>query len=105
MLFGKTVVLATNQLQFVASADKVLYIAGGRILESGTYADLLLAGGPFAAMMKEAQVRACFVLKGNQGVLQTMMLHWAYTISLHVCRLDACVGPRKATALRSRVAL
>ncbi|MEW5304006.1 MAG: hypothetical protein WDW36_006649 [Sanguina aurantia] len=56
VLLGKTVVLATNQLQFVASADTVLYIAGGRILEAGTYADLLLAGGPFAAMMKEAQV-------------------------------------------------
>lgn len=65
VLLGKTVVLATNQLQFVASADTVLYIAGGRILEAGTYADLLLAGGPFAAMMKEAQVRVCAVLAGS----------------------------------------
>ncbi|MEW5311484.1 MAG: hypothetical protein WDW38_003194 [Sanguina aurantia] len=65
VLLGKTVVLATNQLQFVASADTVLYIAGGRILEAGTYADLLLAGGPFAAMMKEAQLQQAGSLQGR----------------------------------------
>lgn len=68
MLLGKTVVLATNQLQFVSAADKVLYISGGRVVESGSYADLLAAGGPFAAMMREAQVCCVITLPGQSYI-------------------------------------
>ncbi len=48
--------LATNQLQFVAMADMVLFMRDGRITEAGSYQGLLDAGGEFAALMKEAQV-------------------------------------------------
>ena len=53
---GKTVVLATNQLYFVQSADLVLYVSDGRIAESGPFPRLMAAGGQFTAMMKEVQV-------------------------------------------------
>jgi hypothetical protein len=59
VLAGKTVVLATNQLQFVSMADVVVVMRGGTAVEVGSYADLLAAGGVFAALMKEAQVCAC----------------------------------------------
>ncbi len=67
-LRDKTVVLATNQLQFVADADLILYLADGQIAESGTYDELISAGAGFAALMKEAQVRAC-----DNALLLTML--------------------------------
>lgn len=55
-LSGKTVVLATNQLQFVSLADLVVVMRGGQAVEVGPYSELLAAGGVLAALMKEAQV-------------------------------------------------
>lgn len=57
VLADKTVVLATNQLQFVSMADLVVVMRNGSAVETGSYAELLAAGGVFAALMKEAQVR------------------------------------------------
>jgi ABC-type multidrug transport system fused ATPase/permease subunit len=56
-LAGKTVVLATNQLQFVSLSDLVVVMRGGTAVEVGSYSTLLAAGGAFAALMREAQVR------------------------------------------------
>ena len=53
---GKTVVLATNQLYFVQSADVVLYVSDGRIAEAGPFQKLMASGGQFATMMREVQV-------------------------------------------------
>mmetsp|Transcript_7887 Transcript_7887/g.22525 ORF Transcript_7887/g.22525 Transcript_7887/m.22525 type:complete len:1670 (-) Transcript_7887:66-5075(-) len=53
----KTVVLVTNQLQFVDDADIILYMKDGKIAEKGTYEELMaLEGGLFAALMSEAKV-------------------------------------------------
>lgn len=49
-------VLATNQLQFVAMADQVLFMRDGQVQEAGTYQSLLAAGGEFTSFMKEIQV-------------------------------------------------
>lgn len=62
VLSDKTVVLATNQLQFVSMADQVVVMRGGTAVEVGGYAELLAAGGVFAALMKEAQVGRLQVL-------------------------------------------
>ncbi|KAG1680183.1 hypothetical protein FOA52_000296 [Chlamydomonas sp. UWO 241] len=51
-----TVVLATNQLSFVQAADLVLFMAGGRVAEAGSFPQMIAAGGAFAAMMKEVQM-------------------------------------------------
>lgn len=53
---GRTVVLATNQLQFVSMASLVVFMRDGRVGEMGSYEDLMNAGGGFAELMKEAQV-------------------------------------------------
>ncbi|PNH04670.1 Multidrug resistance-associated protein 5 [Tetrabaena socialis] len=50
---SRTVLLATNQLQYVRQADMVLYLAGGRVVESGSPGALMVAGGPFASLMRE----------------------------------------------------
>ncbi|PNW84295.1 hypothetical protein CHLRE_04g228650v5 [Chlamydomonas reinhardtii] len=53
----KAVVMATNQLHFVRQADIVVVLSreGGRVAECGPPAQLLAAGGAFAALMKEAE--------------------------------------------------
>lgn len=56
VLADKTVVLATNQLQFVSMADLVVVMRGGTAVEVGSYPELMNAGGVFAALMREAQV-------------------------------------------------
>lgn len=66
VLADKTVVLATNQLQFVSMADLVVVMRGGSAVEVGSYAELMAAGGVFAALMKEAQV-------GQQGRLKARL--------------------------------
>ena len=73
LLRDKTVVLTTNQLQFVQAADLVLFVAQpGGIREAGTYEELIAAGGAFATMMREVQVRsmlccACCACCGSAG--------------------------------------
>ena len=53
----KTRILVTNQLQFVAGSDTVLFMADGRIAEAGSYNDLMKAGKGFAKLMQQAEVR------------------------------------------------
>ncbi len=65
---GKTVVLATNQLYFVQSADLVVYMSGGRVAETGTFSQLMAAPNQFAAMMKEVQVEEeDLIAEGGHG--------------------------------------
>eukprot|EP00210_Caulerpa_lentillifera_P008090 g7724.t1 len=53
---GKTIILVTNQLQYVKHADKVLYLNSGRVVEEGTYSELMnRPNGAFAQMMNESQ--------------------------------------------------
>lgn len=52
----KTVLLVTNQLQFVPDAKYVIFMNEGKIHEQGTYEELMNQNGPFSQMMSEAQV-------------------------------------------------
>jgi ABC-type multidrug transport system fused ATPase/permease subunit len=52
-LAGKTVLVATQRLSTVEIADRAVVLEAGRIVESGKPADLLDAGGPFAALFGE----------------------------------------------------
>lgn len=56
-LSGRTRVLVTNQLQFLRSADKIVFMLHGRMAEIGTYTELQAKDGLFAQMMKQAEVR------------------------------------------------
>jgi len=57
-LEGRTVLVATQRLSTVALADRVVVLEGGRIVEQGTAAELLEAGGPFAALFGDELVAA-----------------------------------------------
>jgi ABC-type multidrug transport system fused ATPase/permease subunit len=49
-LDGRTVLIATQRLSTVELADRAVVIRDGRIVESGTPAELLRAGGPFTEL-------------------------------------------------------
>jgi subfamily B ATP-binding cassette protein MsbA len=46
----RTVLCVAHRLSTLASMDALIVLDQGRIIERGTFADLLAAGGPFAAM-------------------------------------------------------
>ena len=46
---GRTAVLVTHDPSLLAAADRVLFLAGGRVAEEGTHAALLARGGDYAA--------------------------------------------------------
>lgn len=50
---GKTVILVTHALHFLSQCDYIYTMADGRIVEHGTYSDLLARGGDFARLSKE----------------------------------------------------
>ncbi|KAL8286968.1 hypothetical protein RQP46_003974 [Phenoliferia psychrophenolica] len=52
-LAGKTRILATHALHFMSSADKILCMEGGRVVEQGTYEELLEADGTFARLARD----------------------------------------------------
>jgi ATP-binding cassette subfamily B protein len=47
---GRTTFLVSHDLQMASRADLILYLEGGSVLESGTYAELMLAQGRFASL-------------------------------------------------------
>jgi ATP-binding cassette subfamily B protein len=49
-LAGRTSVVIAHRLSTVRNADLILTIAGGRIVERGTHAELLAAGGVYAEL-------------------------------------------------------
>ncbi|KAJ7086329.1 ABC protein [Mycena belliarum] len=50
---GKTVLLVTHALHFLAQCDCVYALADGRIAEAGTYAELIARGGEVARLDRE----------------------------------------------------
>ncbi|MDR1156824.1 MAG: hypothetical protein LBK75_00740, partial [Oscillospiraceae bacterium] len=52
---GRTVVVIAHRLRTVIGADKIAVLDGGRLVEEGTGAQLLAAGGLFARLYKIQQ--------------------------------------------------
>jgi ATP-binding cassette subfamily B protein len=50
---GRTTVAIAHRLSTVSSADEILVVDAGRIVERGTHAELLRAGGLYAALAAE----------------------------------------------------
>jgi ABC-type multidrug transport system fused ATPase/permease subunit len=57
-LEGRTVLVATQRLSTVEIADRAVVLVDGRIVESGTPAELLRAGGAFAALFGDEVIAA-----------------------------------------------
>ena len=51
LLVGKTVVVIAHRMRTVMSADKIVVLDGGRVVEQGSPAELLAANGLFARMV------------------------------------------------------
>ena len=47
---ARTVLAATHRLAAVAASDRILVLGGARLVEAGTHAELLRAGGVYSAM-------------------------------------------------------
>jgi len=50
LMVGKSTLLISHKLNLIERADKVIVVDGGRIVESGTPADLVAAGGHYARL-------------------------------------------------------
>ena len=52
---GRITLLVAHRLATVAHADRILVLDSGDVVESGTHAELLAAGGLYAALWREQQ--------------------------------------------------
>ncbi|KAJ3100041.1 hypothetical protein HDU97_002525 [Phlyctochytrium planicorne] len=50
---GRTVILVTHQLHFLPNVDHIYYLNGGRIVERGTFSELIGNGSGFSKLMAE----------------------------------------------------
>lgn len=55
---GRTVISIAHRLSTIRSADQVIVMDKGRIVERGTYDELLAAGGEFAALVHRSETDA-----------------------------------------------
>ena len=52
---NKTVLLIAHRLSTVEKADRIIVMGDGRVLESGTHAELVASGGVYARMVRTSR--------------------------------------------------
>ena len=63
---GKTVLMIAHRLSTVAGADAICVLDGGRLVEQGTHAELVEAGGLYARMWADYRTSAQWRI-GKEG--------------------------------------
>ena len=53
---GRTTVLIAHRLQTARTADRIIVLANGLVVEDGTHDELLAAGGRYAEMWKASDL-------------------------------------------------
>ncbi|KAH7339705.1 P-loop containing nucleoside triphosphate hydrolase protein [Rhizoctonia solani] len=82
-LADKTRILVTHQLHVLPYVDEVIFMDNGRIVERGTYSDLVAAGGQFSQLVAEYDgTPAAKLMQGDER--STGAVSWgAYSSYLH----------------------
>ena len=73
-LHGKTVILVSNQLQFLPSADYVLAMERGHVREQGRYDDLVSAGADFSVLVEQFGVMKSDEVAKKEAATEAMAL-------------------------------
>jgi ATP-binding cassette subfamily B protein len=55
-LAGRTAVIASHRVSAVRDANQVIVLHEGRVVERGTHASLISAGGPYSALLQRQQL-------------------------------------------------
>ena len=56
-LKNKTLIISAHRLETLKNMDKIFYIEKGKIVEQGTYSELIKSKGRFAELIKEQKSR------------------------------------------------
>ena len=70
LLAGKTRILVTHGLQYLPQAASVVVMENGRIVEQGTYAELVASGSSFSRFAEEYGVAAVSTTEGDGDKLE-----------------------------------
>ncbi|MED6217530.1 ATP-binding cassette sub- C member 8 [Stylosanthes scabra] len=65
-LRSKTVILVTHQVEFLSEVDQILVMERGKITQSGSYKDLLIAGTAFEQLLNAHRDAITGVKKNNE---------------------------------------
>ncbi len=70
LMKSKTVIIIAHRLSTVRSADKIVVVEDGRVIQEGTHASLLSAGGRYEEMWRVYNEAAAWTMKKNREVIQ-----------------------------------